>query len=75
MTKCIGQISHYSQVDWSKNTCFGPLVKMDMSIHKKRPVNQFELFKNHFFNNENELPKITCPEDTTMDSKEEEETI
>jgi hypothetical protein len=49
MTKCIGQINHYNQVDWSKNTCFMPLVKKDVSINKKRLVNQFELFEKPSF--------------------------
>ncbi len=45
LTKCVGQIKHFSQVDWFKNTCFRPLVKMDMSISKKRLINQFEPFE------------------------------
>ncbi len=49
MTRCIGHKNHFSQVDWSKNTCFGPLVKMDMSISKKRPINQFEPFEKPSF--------------------------
>ncbi len=44
MTRCIGQISHSSQFDWSKNTCFGPLVKMDISISKNGLVSQLEPF-------------------------------
>ncbi len=45
MTRCISQIGHFKQVDWSKNTCFGPVVKMNMSISKKIPVSQFEPFE------------------------------
>jgi hypothetical protein len=49
LTKCIGQINHYSQVDWTKNTCFELLVKMGMSINKKRPISQLELFEKPCF--------------------------
>jgi len=42
---CINQIGHYSEVDWSKNTCLGPLIKMDMSISKKGLINQFGSFE------------------------------
>jgi hypothetical protein len=45
LTRCIGQISLCSQVDWSKNTCFKPLIKMDMSINKKKLISQFESFE------------------------------
>ncbi len=45
MTECIGLKSHFNQVDWLKNTCFGPLIKMDISISKKKPISQFELFE------------------------------
>jgi hypothetical protein len=34
-----------NQVDWSKNTCFEPLVKMHMSIGKKGLVNQLGAFE------------------------------
>ncbi len=45
LTRCIGQISHFSQVDWSKHTCLRFLVKMDMTINEKGPVNQFGPFE------------------------------
>jgi hypothetical protein len=45
LTKYIGQIDHSSQVDWSKNTSFELLVKMDMPSNKKWPINLFELFE------------------------------
>jgi hypothetical protein len=45
LTRCIGQKNHFSKVDWSKNTCFRTLVKMDMSISKKKPISQLELFE------------------------------
>ncbi len=45
MTKYIGQIDHFRQVDWSKNTSFKLLVKMDMSSSKKCPISLFELFE------------------------------
>jgi hypothetical protein len=45
LTKYIGQIDHFSQVDWSKNTSFNLLVKMDMSSSKKWPISLFELFE------------------------------
>jgi hypothetical protein len=45
LIKYIGQISHSNQIDWSKNTFFEPLVKMDMSISKKWLISQFELFE------------------------------
>jgi hypothetical protein len=40
----IDQISHFSQVDWLKK-CYKSIVKMDMSINKKRPIIQLELFE------------------------------
>ncbi len=49
LTRCIDQISHYNQLDWSKNTCFGPLIKMDMSISRKWPIGQLEPFKKPCF--------------------------
>ncbi len=49
MTRCIGQINHYSQLDWSKKTCFGLFVEMDMSISKKRPISQLEPFEKPCF--------------------------
>jgi hypothetical protein len=45
LTRYIGQISHLNQVDWPKNACFEPPIKMDMSISKKWLVSQFELFE------------------------------
>jgi hypothetical protein len=38
-----------SQVDWLKITCFGPLVKKNISISKKGLVSQLELFKKPSF--------------------------
>ncbi len=49
MTKGIGKINHSTQLDWSKNTCFGPLIKMDMSINIKKIVNQLEPFEKSCF--------------------------
>jgi len=43
LTKCVGQIKHFSQVDWFKNTCFRPLI--NMSINNKRLISQFEPFE------------------------------
>jgi hypothetical protein len=45
LIKYIGQIGHSNQVDWSKNTSFELLVKMDMSSSKKWSISQFELFE------------------------------
>jgi len=45
LSGCIGQIGHFNQVDWSKNTCFKPLVKMDISMNIKKLINQLELFE------------------------------
>jgi hypothetical protein len=49
LTKCINQIGHFSQVDWSKNTFLKPLVKMDMSINKNILINQVRPFENQEF--------------------------
>jgi hypothetical protein len=52
MTTCIGQLSHFShfsQIDWSKNTCFMPLIKLDMSIIQKILVSQLEPFEKPCF--------------------------
>jgi len=36
VTRCISQIGHFSQTDWSKTTCLKLLIKMDMAINKKK---------------------------------------
>jgi hypothetical protein len=45
LTRCINQIGYFRQVDWSKNTCLGPLVKMDMSINQNILINQLKPFE------------------------------
>jgi hypothetical protein len=49
LIKCISQLNYFNQIDWSKHTCCRSIVKMDMSITKKRPINQLELFEKPFF--------------------------
>ncbi len=51
LTRHIGQISHTSEVDSSKNTCFEPQIIMDMSISKKKPVSQLKPFEKPCFCN------------------------
>ncbi len=49
LIRCISQINHFNQLDWSKNTCFGPSVKMDVSINKNGPINQLKPFEKPCF--------------------------
>ncbi len=45
LSKCIYKISHSSQIDWSNNTHFMPLVKMYIFISKKGLGYQLEKFE------------------------------